>query len=272
MRRRDLLKVGALAATATSSVADESNCPVTETAGTFVLVHGANQGGWCWRYLATELRARNYRVYTPTLTGLGERHHLLSPEISLQTHIDDIVNVIESEELQDIVLVGHSYGGTVVTGVCDRLRERITEVVFLDANTPNNGEATIPGLNAAIVEKATGEPMQDGYLVPPMDPASLGIEPDDLNYAWLQRRMTAQPIDTLTEPLILTNNGTAGMRRSFVLTTPKEKLRPFALKRLEEIETDASWNYTELLVGHEAMVSAPCEVASLLIELIQADT
>jgi hypothetical protein len=140
--------------------------------------------------------------------------------------------------------------------------------VFLDANTPENGKPTIPGLTAEMVEKALGQPLEDGYLVPPMDPVRLGISPDDTeNYAWVKRRMTGQPIKTLSDPLELHNGGTDGMNRTFILTTKKDQLQPFALKRLLEIDQDPSWNYRELLVGHDAMVTAPCAVASLLTEL-----
>jgi pimeloyl-ACP methyl ester carboxylesterase len=269
MRRREFIKAGAVAASlSATNEMYAKDCKPPNFFGTFVLVHGANHGAWCWRDVRDRLRAADYQVFTPTLTGLGERSHLLSPDIRLQDHIDDIVNVILNEELKDVVLVGHSYGGTVVTGVCDALEDRISQVIFLDANTPKDGEATIPGLTPERVEQATGEPLVDGYQVPPLPPVRLGIAPEDtVNTEWLNRRLTPHPIATLSEPLQLRNGGCDEMQRTFILTTQKELLRPFALKRLEEIEDDTTWNYRELFVGHDAMITAPCEVTDLLIAL-----
>ena len=269
MRRRELLKAGA-AATLVTSGAESSTCSETERKGTFVLVHGANHGGWCWRLVREALQARSFSVYTPTLTGLGDRSHLVSPEISLQDHIEDVVNTIRAEELQDIVLVGHSYGGTVITGVCDVIKDRISQVIYLDANTPGDGEATIPNLSKEMAEKAVGHPLQDGYLVPPLDPIRLGIDPQDQqNIDWLQRRLTAHPIATLSEPLKLNNGGSEGLRRTFILTTQRKFLQPFALQKLAATQADESWNYRELMVGHDAMITAPCEVTDLLVEIAE---
>jgi pimeloyl-ACP methyl ester carboxylesterase len=265
------MKAGAAAIAIPTVSAATEDCTTPKFRGSFVLVHGANFGSWCWRDVRDQLRAEGYRVFTPTLTGLGERRHLLSPQIRLLDHIDDVSNLIVSEELTDVVLVGHSYGGTVITGVCDLLQDRISRVVFLDANTPKNGEATIPGLTAEQAEKALGQPLLDGYGVPPLPPTRLGIDADDAtNIAWLSRRMTPHPIATLSEPLTLHNDGCDTTPRTFILTTPKEQLRPFALKRLLEIENDPAWNFHELMVGHTAMVSAPCKVTALLIELAES--
>jgi len=272
MRRRDLLKAGALAATASATAAaDDTDCRSIMVKGTFVLVHGANQGAWIWRDVETALRLEGYRVFTPTLTGLGALSHRVSPDIGLSDHIADVVNVIDTEELNNVTLVGHSYGGAVVTGVCDALRERINKVIFLDANAPEDGQPTIPGLTPELVEKITGQPLEDGYLVPALPPARLGIDPanEELT-ALLERRMTGHPIRTLSQPLELPNGGTQGLDRTFVLMTPLDKLQPFARIRMEEIDADSSWTYRELLAGHQAMLVAPCEVAELLLELAES--
>jgi len=254
------------------NMANANGCEHPNYRGTFVLVHGANHGAWCWRDVRAGLRTAGYQVFTPTLTGLGERSHQLSPDIHLQDHIDDVVNLILSEELENIVLVGHSYGGTVITGVCDALRDHINQVIFLDANTPKNGDATIPNLTPAGVERVLGEPLVDGYQVPPLPPTRLGIAPDDTaNIEWLNRRLTPHPIATLSDPLQLRNGGCDDMHRTFILTTQKELLQPFALIRLEELEDDPGWDFRELLVGHDAMITAPCEVTDLLIELVSPE-
>ena len=254
------------------NMANAKSCEPPSYRGTFVLVHGANHGAWCWRDVRAGLRTAGYQVFTPTLTGLGERSHQLSPDIHLQDHIDDVVNLILSEELENIVLVGHSYGGTVITGVCDALQDHINQVIFLDANTPKNGGATIPNLTPEAVELVLGEPLVDGYQVPPLPPTRLGIAPDDTaNIEWLNRRLTPHPIATLSDPLQLRNGGCDDMHRTFILTTQKELLQPFALIRLEELEDDPGWDFRELLVGHDAMITAPCEVTDLLIELVSPE-
>ena len=118
-------------------------------AATYVLVHGGGHGGWCWERVATPLRAQGHRVYTPTLTGLGERSHLLNPNIDLDTHINDVVNVLKWENLTDVILVGHSYGGMVITGVADRARDHVGQLVFFDAAHPKNGDPLWPRPSAA---------------------------------------------------------------------------------------------------------------------------
>jgi pimeloyl-ACP methyl ester carboxylesterase len=267
MQRRDLLGAGMAAAMLPASGnTQEKAGPLPDR--TVVLVHGANHGGWCWVHVATRLRAMGYRVLTPTLTGLGDRQHLRSPEISLKTHIDDIANLIEWEELTDIILVAHSYGGTVVTGVCDRMRERISRVIFIDANTPQDGQATIPGLTAELAEKITGAPLLDGYLLPALDPTRMGIDPGDtVNIEWLNRRLTAHPLQTLTEPIRLTNGGSDGMHRTFVLATPLEQLQKFAADGTLKIKADPTWRFREFLVGHDVMIIAPDQTAELIHEI-----
>ena len=110
---------------------------------TFVLVHGAWHGGWCWRFVRDLLEKSGHRVHAPSLTGLGERKHLARPDIDLDTHIADIVSLLEMEDLSDVVLVGHSYGGMVITGVADRAPERIGRLVYLDAFVPEDGKCTL---------------------------------------------------------------------------------------------------------------------------------
>ena len=138
----------------------------------FVLVHGAWIGGWCWRPNAQALRKAGHEVFTPTLTGLGERSHLMNPSINLDTHIADIVNVIKHEELSDVVLVGHSYGGMVVTGVADALADKIRSLVYLDAFVPESGQA--------LVDLAPPEPKPQAasdYTLAPLPAAVFGARP-----------------------------------------------------------------------------------------------
>ena len=149
---------------------------------TFVLVHGAWHGGWCWRRVAERLEQEGARVLAPTLTGLGERSHLLSANVSLETHIQDVVAVIEAEELRDVHLVGHSYAGMVVTGVCDRLKDRMASVTYLDAAVPADGQSMTtqqPGLSpeaAAATEAALRSLAPDGVaMAVPPDVSIFGV-------------------------------------------------------------------------------------------------
>ena len=128
---------------------------------TFVLVHGAIVGGWCWRWVAHGLREAGHEVHTPTMTGLGERIHLATPEVDLDTHIEDIANVLRFEDLTEVVLVGWSYGGMVVAGVADRLPERIAHVVYLDSDVPSDGDTSAPA-SVHAVRRELAAPMTAG--------------------------------------------------------------------------------------------------------------
>ena len=144
---------------------------------TFVLVHGAWHGGWCWKKVTPLLRAAGHEVYTPTLTGLGERAHLLTREVDLDTHIRDIINVLEYEELRDVILVGHSYAGMVIAGVADRVPARLAHLVYLDAFVPRDGQASLslspPELEAHLRAQALAE--GDGWRVPAPPAAWYGV-------------------------------------------------------------------------------------------------
>ena len=136
---------------------------------TFVLVHGAWHGGWCWSRVARRLRAAGHEVHTPTLTGLGDRSHLMSRSVNLQTHVQDVANLLHWEELNDIVLCGHSYGGMVITGVANRLAKRIKSLVYLDAFVPENGQAVLDFMPADRVEQFYESVREKGagWLIPP---------------------------------------------------------------------------------------------------------
>ena len=136
---------------------------------TYVLVHGAYHGGWCWKHVANSLRNAGHEVYTPTLTGLGERAHLINPEIGLDTHVQDILGLLEYEDLHDAVLVGHSYGGMVITGVAEKCPERLAQLVFLDAFIPANGQSLIELFPPEMAGRLRAQTRLDGdgYRLPP---------------------------------------------------------------------------------------------------------
>jgi pimeloyl-ACP methyl ester carboxylesterase len=171
------------------------------TAKTFLLVHGSWHGGWAWRRVADRLRARGHTVFAPTLTGLGERAHLLWPGIDLSLHIADVLSVIKYEQLRDFVLVGHSYGGCVITGVAEAMPDAIHAIVFLDAFIPDNGDSTFDLVQPAVQEVIRGALARGEITVPVRDAAAFKVNEKDR--AWVDALATPQPIATMTEKLTL---------------------------------------------------------------------
>ena len=169
---------------------------------TFVLVHGAWHGGWCWRRVADRLRAGGHTVFTPTLTGLGERAHLMHGAVNLETHITDVVNLLAWEQLENVVLCGHSYGGFIISGVAERKSAAIRSIVFLDAFMPRDGES-VQELTGQAVRDAIAAAVHRGDLgIPPRAAEAFGVNPADR--AWVDRLCVPQPIATLTDKIKLT--------------------------------------------------------------------
>lgn len=229
---------------------------------TFVLVHGAWHGGWCWQRVAPLLRAAGHEVYTPTLTGLGERAHLGSAETTLDTHITDVVNVLAYEELTGAILVGHSYAGVVVSGVAQRVPERLAHLVYLDAFLPRDGQAMldlIPSAAAASVrERAATEGA--GWRIPPQPAAWYGIT-DPADAGWVEAKLVAQPLGTFAQAVRL--DGTAPVAATYVLCTQP----PGFARTAEQVRHAPGWRYRELATGHDAMITMPRETADLLLDV-----
>ncbi|GIG86994.1 alpha/beta hydrolase family protein [Plantactinospora endophytica] len=232
---------------------------------TFVLVHGAWHGGWCWRRVTPLLRAAGHEVLTPTLTGVGDRAHLVSPLVGLETHIEDVVRCVDAETDADgeVVLVGHSYAGLVVTGVADRRPAKVSRRIYLDAFLPFDGESGI-GL---LPEKVAGHYRESiagaghGWLIPPRSLQVLGVtEPDDL--AWLTPRLTPHPWRSYTEPLRI---GTAVDEVPGAFVECVDWMRVFT--PYAERARERGWPVVELPTGHEAMVTAPRALAEALLRL-----
>ena len=236
---------------------------------TFVLVHGGFHGGWCWKRVTPLLRAAGNQVYTPTLTGLGERSHLAAPEINLSTHIQDILNVLRYEDLTDIILVGHSYSGMVITGVADRAPERVTRLVYLDAFVPEDGQALGDLIRPPATETARAAVVVlDGWRVPyPYRERPFGITSEN-DVQWVLDKITPQPIKTFTEPIRFTNGGAPTIPRTYIyLRPPGEPLSDTEFVWFaERARTAPGWQYHELVSGHDAMIIIPEAVAALLLE------
>lgn len=225
---------------------------------TFALIHGAWDGGWAWAEVARLLRAAGHEVYTPTLTGLGERVHLRHPGITLDTHVQDVVNVLVYEDLQGVILVGWSYGGAVITGVAEQVPERIAQLAYLDAFVPQDGQSLSdlvgPEVTAQVEEVA--RTASDGWRVP--------HEPIDDG-----RPRTDALLNTLKQPLSLTSAAARAIPRTHILCTEKPDLPIFAPIKAagQRARSDARWQYRELPTGHEAVWTMPHELSGLLLDL-----
>ncbi|QYN18654.1 alpha/beta fold hydrolase [Amycolatopsis sp. DSM 110486] len=232
----------------------------------FVLLHGAWHGGWAWQRVTPALRSAGHEVFAPTLTGLSDRAHLLSPAVGLGTHIQDVVNLLEAHDLRDVVLVGHSYAGQVVTGIADRVPERLAKRVYLDAFAGRDGEAAIDLLPEQVAghyrESVAGPGF--GWLIPVRSLSVLGVT-DEADLAWLGPRLTPQPWLTYTEPLRLTGAG-EGVPAEFVECT--DWMRVF--RTHAERAANRGWPVHEIATGHEAMVTAPGELADRLLAIAKS--
>jgi pimeloyl-ACP methyl ester carboxylesterase len=226
-----------------------------------VLVHGAWHGAWCWRRVVPLLQAAGHAVFAPTLTGLADRAHLLNREIDLDTHIADVIGVLASEELSDVVLVGHSYAGAVITGVADRVAPRLRSLVYLDAFLPANGKRVVDYINPARREATIKAGEASGYVDPP-DAALFGLVPGTDDMAWVTRRMTRHPFGTMAQPLRLQNDGGATLRRTYIHCTKPGtgSFDQFA----DLLRNDLQWTFHEFKTGHDCMVLQPAETARLI--------
>lgn len=250
--------IGALAAAnGVSKAAAQTAAPKT-----FVLVHGAWHGGWCWRQVSDALVKQGHRVFAPTLTGLGERSHLLNKSINLTTHITDIANVIQYEDLSNVVLVGHSYGGIIISGVAERLADRISSIVFLDAFLPEDGETLLqkssPGFVAAIntaIEKG-----ESGIKPPPA--AAFGVLEKDR--AWVDGKTSAQPVGTYTEAAVFKGARDRIAKKIYVRAKGYKSATFDA--NLAKAKESGKWKTLELDIGHDVMVIDPVQVTSIILE------
>jgi pimeloyl-ACP methyl ester carboxylesterase len=240
-----------------------------------VLVHGAWHGGWCWRDVRLILERTGHKVFTPTLTGLGERAHLRDPVPGLETHIQDVIGLIEAEELTDFVLVGHSYGGMVITGVADRLKSRLRHVVYLDAALPSNGQSMISQNPNVVGEENYARSLQglkglapDGVWMSPLPPVAFGV-PLELadQHAWVGRQLKPNPLKSWTDPIVLTNQGSLGVARTYVVCVkpvlPQSSF-PAHAALIRAGRAGPGWHVVELQTGHDAMVTAPEQTAAII--------
>ena len=238
---------------------------------TIVLVPGVWCGGWVWRTVARFLRAAGHEVYTPTLTGLGERAHLAHPGIDLDLHVADIANVLASEDLRDVALVGWSYSGMVITGVAERMPERLAQLIYLDAAVPEDGQTgyeadELPETEHAA-DLAAGEAAGTPGFMPVPEVADQVHGPDDAGRVWRLARMTPHPIATYTQPIRLGNPAAASIPRAFIFCT--EETEGSYAATAARVRGAPGWRYRELAADHSAPVNAPQATAEALLSLVR---
>ncbi|WP_343322108.1 alpha/beta hydrolase [Sphingobacterium multivorum] len=233
---------------------------------TYVLVHGAWHGGWCWQAVAQQLTDAHYRVYTPTLTGLGERKHLIEPSVDINTHIQDIVNLIEMEDLHDLYLVGHSYAGAVIAGVADRIPSRLHKLIFLDAMIIEDGQSPI-SLQPKAVQEIQLKNIQRKENFAPFDVALFGVTAPGM-VSWVKERLSAQPFGTFAQRLHLKNKYGNGLPLVYIACTDPQL--PIMKEMSEKVRADhtLNWHYREIATGHDAMLTAPTKLADMLVTLV----
>ena len=220
---------------------------------TFVLVHGAWHGGWCWKRVRRSLQAQGHEVFTPTLTGVADRSHLLSREVNLETHIADVTNLILWEELSDVVLCGHSYGGPVISGVADRIPDRIGALVYLDAFVLQNGQSVQDVLPA-------GQKLGEDWKVPPITAETFNVNAHDRD--WVNRQCTAQPLATFQQPIHLTGALDAIKHVTFILASG---WGPGPFPPFYELAKTKGWKTLAIESGHDVMLDQPEALTEALL-------
>lgn len=228
----------------------------------FVLLHGAWHGGWCWSRVASILRARGHYVTTPTQTGLGERAHLLSPEITLTTFCEDLRMHLEYEDLREVALVGHSFGGSPISYAAEKAADRVARLVYLDSLLIAGGEAPFDGVapDAVAARRRRAMETSGGLTLPTPTAAEMGIF-GEADAAWIEGRMTPHPIRTYETPLEIDGPpGTGKPARYIVCADPLYSPLEGSRARAREL----GWAMPEIAAGHDAMVSAPQALADLL--------
>jgi pimeloyl-ACP methyl ester carboxylesterase len=243
---------------------------------TFVLVHGAWAGGWIWRKIIPLLRAAGHDVHATTATGLGDRVHLAGPAVDFDTHITDVVHVLEFEELTEVTLVGWSYGGMIITGVAERVPDRLAQLVYLDANVPANGETSYDTelyteeARAADRKAAEAAGLPGFLVIDPYVEWIRSVTPDPADQTWLFSKFVPQPLATYTQPIRLGNPVAAAIPRAFVFCTEGkgDAATDPTVCTATRVRSVPGWRYLELADTHVAPVNTPQATAEALLSLV----
>jgi pimeloyl-ACP methyl ester carboxylesterase len=234
----------------------------TSARKTFVLVHGAWHGGWCWRSVSDLLEAKGHKVFAPTMTGLGERSHLMSKDVVLDTHIADIVGVIKWEDLKGICVVAHSYGGWPVSGALEKVLDRVASVVFLDAFIPEDGQRSLD-VASDFSRQGTLEAIAKGEISRPAPPAAT-FHVNEKDRAWVDSKLTPQPVGVALQPIKLTGACEKVAKKTYIRAPIYPQ--PAFDKYYATKKADASWRTYEVDGGHDVMVDRPERLVEILLE------
>jgi pimeloyl-ACP methyl ester carboxylesterase len=263
MTRRAALGAAALGASAAALGGGDARAQAGARK-TFVLIHGAWHGGWCWRRVADLLEAKGHKVYAPSLTGNGDRSHLLSKDVVLDTHIADIVNLFKWEDLKDACLVVHSYGGWPASGALEHVHDRVSSIVWVDAFKPADGQkgtdfASEFSRKAMEEAVARGTP---GRAAPP--PSAFGVNEKD--QPWVKSKLTDQPNGVATQPIKLTGKRDAIAKKTYI-RAPKYPQAAFD-KALADCKADKTWTtFVNENTGHDIMVDQPEWLADVILQM-----
>ncbi len=231
---------------------------------TFILIHGMWHGGWCWEKLSALLKTAGHNVHAPTLAGLAERADMLNDDIDLNTHVQEIMDLISYNNLRDVILVGHSSGGFMAPVVADKIPERVAHIVNLDGIVPENGKSLADLMSETwnfFKKKATES--GDEWRCPPILEWTFGVSGADLE--WMQSKLTSHPLKTLTTPVVLENPKTKSIPSTFILCS--EGMTEEDIAAEEKKFTGRGMNFRTLPTGHDAMITMPKELAEILLEL-----
>jgi pimeloyl-ACP methyl ester carboxylesterase len=229
---------------------------------TYVLVHGAWRGSWIWKRVRRLLQARGHEVFTPTLTGVADRSHLSSPSVNLDTHITDVANLIRWEELSDVILCGHSYGGCVVSGVADRVSDRIGALIYLDAFVLENGQCLNDTIPPEVRSKrlALAKEVGDSWKLPPIPAEEFNVNPRDRD--WVNRQSTMQSLACFEQPMHLTGALNQIIDITYILASGWS---PSPFPQFYKKAKAKGWKTTTIECGHDVMLDRPEELAEQLL-------
>jgi pimeloyl-ACP methyl ester carboxylesterase len=232
---------------------------------TYVLLHGAWHGAWCWQRVVPLLQAAGHKVHTPTQTGVGERSHLLSREITLETFILDLTNELFFKDLHDVILVGHSFGGIAISGAADRMPERIRHLVYLDAMVLLDGQSPFSRVPPDVAQKRRELSVQTsgGLSIPVPTAEMLGVT-DPKDAQWLMAKCTPHPVSTYEDAIHLAHEPGNGLPATYIAVTPH--YGPVAASR-DYAKSRSDWHYMEIAAGHDAMVTSPEALTKLLLSI-----
>ena len=254
--------LGALAATAAFAAVGTRGEAQTAPK-TFVLVHGTWHGGWCWRRVTDALERKGHKVYAPSLTGVADRSHLLTRDVNLTTHANDVANLIKWEDLKDVVLVGHSSAGFVITQAAEQIGPQVGSIVYLDAFVPQVGDSLISLANPGP-RKALEEAVARGDLVAKPVPAA-AFNVNEKDRAWVDAKCTPHPLAAVVEKVTAASAYEKIARKTYIRATGFKS--PVFDETLAKMKATPGWKTYEVASGHDVMVDRPDQLADILLEV-----